>query len=164
MSRIIKFDNKNFNKHTEQGMELLNKSVTEVGVIESITVSADDVIISGNARKETFDNVLGEVEPIIVETDGTRPVVLKRTDIKSGTKQFHEAAILANTTAKKNINLDIDLIQEIAVEEFNIDVEEIGVEIIDTFSGSIDSFFEQNEETKKPKTTVCPHCGKTFDL
>jgi hypothetical protein len=110
----------------------LKKSIETVGVIESFTVSKDDKIITGNARQEKISEVLGiDVEPIIVETDGTRPVVLKRTDIESGTKQFHEAALLANTTAKKNINLDLGFIQEIAVEEFDIDVEEIGVEIID---------------------------------
>ena len=142
MAQFIKFDTKNFNKHTPAGMELLEKSVTEVGIIESITISSDDVIISGNARKEVFDNVMSEAEPIIVETDGTRPVVLKRTDIQSGTKEFHTAAILANTTAKKNINLDIELIQEVAVELYDIELKELGVEII---------------EIEEPKELTAPH-------
>jgi len=124
-------DDKNFNRHTETGMELLKKSIETVGVIESFTVSSDDKIITGNARQEKISEVLGDVEPIIIETDGSRPVVLKRTDIQSGTKQFHEAALLSNTTAKQNINLDIDLIQEIAVDEFDIDIMELGVEILD---------------------------------
>jgi len=134
MSKRIKIsdfaqDDKNFNLHTDVGMELLKKSIESVGVIESVTVSSDDKIISGNARQEKIIDVFGEdVEPIIVETDGKRPVVLKRTDIQSGTKQFYEAAILANTTAKKNISLDICLIQEVAVEMYNIEVEEIGID------------------------------------
>ena len=117
MSKIIKIadliqDDNNFNRHTTEGMELLKKSVQAVGVIESITVSSDDKVISGNARQEKIREVLGDdAEPIIIETDGTRPVVLKRTDIDSGTKKYHEAALLANTTAKRNINLDLDLIQ-----------------------------------------------------
>lgn len=135
MSKRIKLsdfsqDDRNFNRHTDAGMKLLKKSIETVGVIESFTVSNDDKIISGNARSEKINEVLGDSEPIVVETDGSRPVVLKRTDIKSGTKKFHEAAILANTTAKKNINLDAELIQEIAVEEFDIDVEEIGFDVI----------------------------------
>jgi hypothetical protein len=136
MSKRIKIkdflqDDKNFNKHTESGMELLKKSIEKVGVIESITVSNDDKVISGNARQEKIAEVLGEdIEPIYIETDGKRPVVLKRTDIESGTKEFHEAALFANTTAKKNINLDNALIEEVAVEEFDIDVEELGVEVV----------------------------------
>lgn len=135
MSKRIKLsdfnhDDKNFNKHTDSGMDLLDLSVEKVGIIESITVSSDDKVISGNARKEIISKRFNESEPIVVETDGTRPVILKRTDIKSETKEFFEAAILANTVSKHNINLDLEKIQEVAVEEYQIDVEELGVEII----------------------------------
>lgn len=133
MSKRIKIsdfvqDDKNFNIHTEKGMELLKKSIETVGVIESFTVSNDDKIISGNARHLKINEVLGDAEPIVIETDGKKPIILKRTDIESGTKEFHTAALLANTTAKANINLDYDLIQEVAVEEFEIDLEEVGIE------------------------------------
>ena len=136
MSKSIKIsdftqDDRNFNRHTEAGMELLKKSIETVGVIEAVTVSSDDKIITGNARQENFCEVLGDAEPIVVDIDGSRPVVLRRTDIQSGTKRYHEAALLANTTAKKNISLDIELIQDIAVEEFDIDIVELGVEIMD---------------------------------
>jgi hypothetical protein len=129
MGKRIKItqDDKNFNRHTEEGMALLKKSVSEIGVIESITVASDGKIISGNAREETFNEVLGDVEPIVVETDGTQPVVIKRTDIDSGTDKFYKAAILSNTTANKNINLDFELIKEVAVEEYHIDVKDLGI-------------------------------------
>ena len=142
MSKSIKLgnfqqDDNNFNKHTEAGMDLLKKSIEKVGVIESITVSSDDKIISGNARQEKISEVLGEdTEPIIIETDGTKPIILKRTDIQSNTKEFHEAALLANTTAKKNINLNMDLIQEIAVEEFSINIVDIGIDTIENIDFS----------------------------
>lgn len=139
MSKRIKLsdfnhDDKNFNKHTDSGMDLLDLSVEKVGIIESITVSSDDKVISGNARKEIISKRFNESEPIVVETDGTRPVILKRTDIKSETKEFFEAAILANTVSKHNINLDLQKIQEVAVEEYQIDVEELGVEISESES------------------------------
>lgn len=107
MSKKIKIidlvqDDKNFNKHTQYGMSLLEKSIEKVGVIESVTISADDKVISGNARQEIMALKFENTEPIIIETDETRPVILKRTDIKSNTKQFHEAALLANTVSKKN--------------------------------------------------------------
>jgi hypothetical protein len=71
------------------------------------------------------------MQPIVVETDGSRPVVIKRTDIHSGTREFHRAALLANTVAAKNINLDTELIREVMVEEFGVNVEELGVEVED---------------------------------
>ncbi|MCL1933268.1 MAG: hypothetical protein FWF53_05620 [Candidatus Azobacteroides sp.] len=148
MSRKIKirYDENNFNLHTDEGMELLEKSIRKAGVIESITVSSDEKIISGNARYEKIIEVLGDAEPIIIETDGTKPVILKRTDIKSGTKEFTEAAILANTTAKKNINLNTDSIREIAVEQFDINAEEIGVEVV-----GIDNYDNYNKDELPPE-------------
>lgn len=135
MSRIkldnIQRDEKNFNKHTDKGMDLLKKSIEQVGIIESITVSSDNVIISGNARHEKITEKFGDSEAIVVETDGTRPVILKRTDISSGTREFHEAALLANTVSTKNMNLDTALIKDILVEEYNVNIEELGVEIVD---------------------------------
>lgn len=122
----LKPDSRNHNKHTKDGMALLEKSVEKVGIIESITVSNDNEIISGNARHEVIGRKF-ESEPIIIETDGTRPVILKRTDIESGTKEFYEASILANTTAKKNIDIDYEVI-DVLEEEFDIDTESLGVE------------------------------------
>jgi hypothetical protein len=127
-------DDKNHNRHTLEGMELLQHSVNKVGVIESITVSADNKIISGNARSEVMTKSF-KTEPIVIETDGTRPVIIKRTDIQSDTKEFYDASILANTTAKKNIDFDTQIINEL-VEQFNIDPQELGVDVIESKSYS----------------------------
>lgn len=136
-------DDRNFNKHTSKGMDLLKKSIEHVGVIESFTVSKDNKIISGNARQEKMSEVLGDIEPIIIETDGSRPVVLKRTDINGGTKKFYEAALLANTVSIHNIDLNDDLIKEVAIDEFDIDVSDIGVELF--LEGDNDPFGEFEE-------------------
>ena len=134
MSKKIKLssitpDDKNNNKHTAYGMDLLEKSVNKVGIIESITVSNDDKIISGNARHEVIGKNFTK-EALVIETDGTQPIVIKRTDIESNTKEFYEASILANTTAKKNIDFDMEVIDTL-VEEFDIDVVDLGVDIVD---------------------------------
>lgn len=137
MSKVFKIsdvtpDVNNFNLHTPYGMQLLEKSLDEVGIIESITVSAEGEIISGNARHEIIGRKFDK-QPIVVETSGDTPIIIKRTDIHSNTAQFTKAALLANTTATKNINLDLDKIEEIAVEEFGLAVEEFGVDLIDGF-------------------------------
>ncbi len=138
MSKKIKLssitpDDKNNNKHTAYGMDLLEKSVNKVGIIESITVSNDDKIISGNARHEVIGKNFTK-EALVIETDGTQPIIIKRTDIESDTKQFYEASILANTTSKKNIDFDMEVI-DILVEEFDIDVVDLGVDIVDYSDG-----------------------------
>lgn len=126
-------DNKNNNKHTAYGMDLLEKSVNKVGIIESITVSNDDKIISGNARHEIIGKNFTK-EALVIETDGTQPIIIKRTDIESDTKQFYEASILANTTAKKNIDFDMEVIDTL-VEEFDIDVVDLGVPVWSDING-----------------------------
>ncbi|OAV63900.1 hypothetical protein Barb6_03469 [Bacteroidales bacterium Barb6] len=132
MTKVIKLsslvqDDKNFNRHTAEGMELLENSIRKTGIIESITVSSDNKIISGNARQEKMREVLGDAVPIIVDTDGTKPIIIRRSDIHSDTKEFYEAAILANTVSKNNINLNDNLIRSVAVEQYDIQVEDLGV-------------------------------------
>jgi hypothetical protein len=161
----IKLDKKNTNLHTDAGLELLDKSIDKVGIIESYTISNDGVVISGNARHEKISAKISK-EPIVIETDGTEAIIIKRTDIESNTKKFHEASILANTTAHKNFNLDYDLIDEI-VEEFDIDIEEVGVEVADSDDDidfdNINS--NQDRESSKPvKQVACPSCGHNFGV
>ena len=137
MSRKIKIDPVNFNKHSEIGMGLLETSIREVGVIESICIDKKGEIITGNARFETFEK-LGYKPKMIELSENEYPVI--QTDLE-GEKRV-KAAILENTTAKRDINLDIDLIQEIAIDEFDIDIIELGVD------------FDIPEE---PKELTAPH-------
>jgi site-specific DNA-methyltransferase (adenine-specific) len=125
----IKPDSRNTNKHTEYGMHTLDNSLEQVGIIESVTISNDNVIISGNARHEKIGQKFSK-DAIVVETDGTTPIVIKRTDIQSGTKEFHKASILANTVAQKNQNIDVELVEVIA-DEFDFELEEVFVEVVE---------------------------------
>ena len=61
----LKTDTRNHNRHTKDGMALLEKSVDKVGIIESITVSNDNEIILGNARHEIIGRKF-ENEPIVI--------------------------------------------------------------------------------------------------
>ena len=45
----IKPSQRNTNKHSKDGMDLLENSINKVGVIESISVASDGTIISGHA-------------------------------------------------------------------------------------------------------------------
>ena len=144
----IKPSKRNTNKHTESGMKLLESSIDKVGVIESISVATDGTIISGHARKEIFDKQ-GKVAKEIKLEANEYPVIL--TDIENNTKQYFEAQILANTTANRNFDLDIESIDIIA-EEFDIDIEDVGVEV-DDFTSDSDEFgtdFELKDGDKEP--------------
>ena len=169
MSKKIKLssitpDDKNNNKHTAYGMDLLEKSVNKVGIIESITVSNDDKIISGNARHEVIGKNFTK-EALVIETDGTQPIIIKRTDIESDTKQFYEASILANTTAKKNIDFDIEVIESLGVE-YDIDVVDLGVDIYNNDTINLDNFFEEDNNNNKENKNkiVLEYTDEDFEL
>lgn len=131
----IKPSIKNTNKHTEDGMKLLKTSIDKVGVIESISVTKEGTIISGHARSEIF-NSKGMKPKEIHLSENEYPVIV--TDIEDNTKEYYQAQILANTTAHKNFNLDNELVEEVAVE-YDIDIEEMGVEVV----------LEENQELQK---------------
>jgi len=116
----IKPSQRNTNKHTKEGMDLLENSINKVGVIESISVASDGTIISGHARFEHFEKQ-GKKPIEIHLKENEYPVIV--TDIENNSKEYFEAQILANTTANKNFDLNIEMIVVIA-EEFDIDIED----------------------------------------
>lgn len=118
-------DSRNFNKHTQKGMGLLEKSMQKFGFVEAGLISEDNVICSGNARQETAV-MIGMDEVQIVEIDGSKPVYLKKKGLQSNTKEFHELALVLNNVAKENIVFDAEVIEAVLEEAV---IEEWGVEL-----------------------------------
>jgi len=109
---------KNANKHTEYGMQMLEKSMGEVGFIGAMTAANDGEIFDGSARIEKSVTVFEGVEPIVVETDGTRPVIVKRTDIENADDpRAVRAGILANRVFEVDLDWDVDVLAELADDD-----------------------------------------------
>lgn len=102
-------DSKNFNRHSEYGMSLLEKSVGKFGMGRSILLDRNNRIIAGNGITETAGQ-LGIEDVEIVETDGTKIVAVKRTDIDLDTPQGREMALADNATNKANLKWDKEAI------------------------------------------------------
>lgn len=98
----LKFDDKNFNKHTEYGMSLLEKSLRQNGAGRSILVDKDDNIIAGNGIVEAAINA-GISKTRIVEVTGDELVVVKRTDLELDSKEGREMALADNATAAADL-------------------------------------------------------------
>lgn len=108
----------NANKHTERGLSLLDKSIRQDGWIGAVTVAADGETFDGSARLETIATVMGESDPIIVDVDGTRPVILRRTDIESADDpRAKRLSVAANAIASADWNPDGDLLAVLAAED-----------------------------------------------
>lgn len=143
------FDNKNFNKHTEFGMSLIEKSLRNNGAGRSILIDKNNRIIAGNGVTEVAGQIgLDDVQ--IVETDGTKIIAVKRTDIDLDTKQGREMALADNATGAADLQWDADAIADVD-SEFDIDASAWGVNLdFETEDNENDeSAHHHNEEAEK---------------
>lgn len=121
------FDDKNFNKHTEFGMSLIEKSIRNNGAGRSILIDKNNRIIAGNGVTEIAGQI-GLEDVQIVESDGSKIIAVKRTDIDLDSKQGREMALADNATASVDLAWDEEQIQ-FAEEEFGMVAEEWGVNL-----------------------------------
>ncbi len=76
----ITFDDKNANEGTKAGGQLLKESVETLGFGRSVLVDKNGKLIAGNKTTEAALN-FGTSKAIVIETDGSELVVVKRTDL-----------------------------------------------------------------------------------
>lgn len=149
-------DNKNFNKHTEYGMHILEESIRKFGLGRSILIDKNNRIIAGNGVVETASQIdLDKV--LVVETKGNTLVAVKRTDIDLDSAKGREFALADNVTGKANLCFDTDLIMQEA-EKFDFDPEDWGVPMEQPEE-------EQQEDGKKEiSTKLIVECGDVSKL
>ena len=153
---VLITDNKNFNKHTEYGMHILEESIRKFGLGRSILIDKNNRIIAGNGVVETASQIdLDKV--LVVETMGNTLVAVKRTDIDLDSAKGRELALADNATGKANLCFDTDLIMQEA-EKFDFDPEDWGVPMEQPEE-------EQQEDGKKEiSTKLIVECGDVSKL
>jgi DNA modification methylase len=108
----------NANRHTQKGLRELENSIQRDGWIGAQTAAADQEIFDGSARLEVAEDKFDGVEPIIVESDGTRPVIVVRTDIPNADHpKAKRLAIGANAIAKIDLDFDPEILAALANED-----------------------------------------------
>ena len=123
----LKFDEKNFNKHTQRGMGLLEKSLQELGAGRSILIDKDNNIIAGNGIVEAAGQV-GLENVKIVETDGSEIIAVKRTDMALDSAEGRQMALADNATAAADLNWDEEAVKEESAK-WAIDVGSWGLDL-----------------------------------
>lgn len=122
-------DDRNLNNGTERGQELIEKSLREFGAGRSLLLDKNNRIIAGNKTHKNAE-ALGMDDVIIVETDGTKLVAVKRTDVDLDTKKGREMALADNATVKADLDWDTDMMKDVG-EDFGIDMNDWDVEIVE---------------------------------
>lgn len=136
-------DDQNFNKGTEYGEHLMEKSLRKFGLGRSILLDRNNRIIAGNKTAGKAVE-LGFEDVLVVETDGNTLVAVKRNDIDLDSAEGRELALADNATSEANLEWDNGLIAEVA-QEFGFIPEEWGV--------SVEELSEQ-EEQEEPKKDI----------
>lgn len=109
-------DDMNFNKGSEFGGHLIEKSFSKFGAGRSILLDKNNRIIAGNkATENSFVNGIEDV--IIIETTGDKLVAVKRMDIDLDSDQGREMALADNATAKANITWDFEELENWGQDE-----------------------------------------------
>lgn len=79
MDTEIKFDQRNYRKHSKKNKDLIRKSLVELGAGRSVVIDNENELVAGNGVYEQAQALKMPVR--IVETDGSELVVVKRTDL-----------------------------------------------------------------------------------
>ena len=124
-------DDRNLNKGTELGQQLIEKSLRELGAGRSLLLDKNNRIIAGNKTHKNAE-ALGMEDVIIVETDGTKLVAVKRTDIDLDSQKGRKMAMADNVTTQVDLSWDTDELDAVA-EDYDIALDEwdVGLDIED---------------------------------
>ena len=155
-------EGRNPNRHTQQGLGQLEAAMDRQGYVAPMTAAADGTVLDGNARLEKSATKFPGVEPIIVRHDGTRPVVMIRTDIASADDPLaRDIIVAANRVAEVDLDMDPDVLRAFAADGLDLAVYEFPPGFVETPNFAPVGEDEQGRlDQKKPVT--CPGCGMEF--
>lgn len=151
-------DDVNANKGTEYGEHLIDKSFRELGAGRSVLLDKNNRLIAGNKSALKCAEI-GLDDVIVIETDGTKLVAVKRTDIDLDSERGRTLALADNATSKANLAWDVENIHAIS-EKWGVDVEDWGVELPELKEPDE----EQDEEKNVTTTRLIVECSDIMKL
>lgn len=153
----IKQDGLNFNKGTFEGTRMMENSFRKFGSGRSILVDKDNNIIAGNKTAETAQ-AIGISKVRVVESDGKKLIVVKRTDLSLDSKEGRELAIADNATSQANLCWDTEAFER-ANELYGFDTKdfdadfEVAEDAYESY-GEVDTDAFDEEQTLKIKLST----------
>ena len=117
-TRDLKQHKRNANRGTAGARLVLKQSLTDVGAWRSIGVDKNGNIGVGNATGDTWRAMAKPEDVIVVQTDGTKLVVVQRTDLDLESadpevrKKAELAAIYDNRTSQLNLDREWTILKQ----------------------------------------------------
>lgn len=122
----IKFDERNYRKHSDKNKKIIKKSLKELGAGRSILLDKENSLIAGNGVYEQAQ-ALG-IPVRVIETDGSELIAVKRTDLATADDKRRKLA-LADNAASDLSEFDVPALQadwsKDALAEFGVELPEI---------------------------------------
>ena len=123
-------DEHNFNKGTDEGGRLMERSFKEMGAGRSVLIDKHGKIIAGN-KSQKAAIAAGIKRVRVIETTGDELIAVKRTDVELESEQGRKMALLDNLTTQVNLAWDEAELQTITGEIEGFDVGDFGFDIKD---------------------------------
>lgn len=107
-------DGHNANKGTFRGKCAVERSIANCGAGRSIVTDKNGVILAGNKTAAAAESAGLNEDVIVVETDGSQLVVVKRTDLEASDVKAKELALADNRTAELGLEWNPDVLKELS--------------------------------------------------
>ena len=151
-------DDHNFNKGTERGGQIIEKSFKDYGAGRSVLIDKSNRLIGGNKAQIGFKSA-GYRKVVIVDSDPDTLVAVRRKDVDLDSKEGRDMALLDNLTTQVNLAWDEAEIKQVQADvegfepgDFGFDVADLGQPDLDEAEKvQEDDFDEQKEKVE----TIC---------
>ena len=107
-------DNRNANRGRKRGSEAVEHSLKELGGGRSILIDRDGRVVAGN-KTLAGAKAVGIQDVIVVESDGTKIIAVKRTDLSLDDAKGRRLAIADNRTAELGLEWEPSVLAELSV-------------------------------------------------
>lgn len=146
-------DEHNFNKGTDEGGKLMERSFKEMGAGRSVLIDKHGKIIAGN-KSQKAAIAAGIKRVRVIETTGDELIAVKRTDLSLDSKEGREMALLDNLTSQVNLDWDHAELQN-AASELNIDMNDWKIPMLDV-EGTDEKPTTEAKDVKELKLVFTP--------
>jgi hypothetical protein len=157
-------DDQNANKGTPRGTGMLEESLRKFGAGRSILADKHLRIIAGNKTLEGAA-AIGLEGALVVQSDGTRLVVVQRTDLDLDDPVARELALADNRVGEVNLEWDAEALQALHAsgQDLSAYFREEELAAILSIVPAFEPVSEDNQPRLDQKAPVtCPGCGLEF--
>jgi len=128
---------RNPNRHTQQGLGLLEASMDRVGYVAPMTAARNGAVLDGNARLEKVATKFDGVTPLVIEHDGRRPIIMVRTDIPDeDDPRARDIIVGSNRIAEADLEWDTEVLKQFAAEGLDLKAFEFDAKTLTELTGA----------------------------